>query len=368
MLLEVGGLKKQQVLWALYAGTAVLILFIGLRYNTGSDWKMYITAFKEMPTLGNYHHWEYGFFLISNIFHFIFGNYYVLQFATTCFICLSACKLFKQHSEFPVLLMPIFFFLFFDGILMAQVRQSIALGIIALGSKYIFNHKFIPFLCVIAAACLFHISAIMAIPLYFLNKNFGRIVPVIVILIAQIFYFFPEIIFSFIRFVAPYLPERLSKLAEGYLTTAFAEKAVFGTGIYYLATVLLVVLLLLFVKPKNDKETFFMNTLMIAFVIKGLSTGVFIMERFQAYYLLFGMMAYPCLLSVRLKRIKGTAVAFALCLCVFFSVPFFKLLTSTKISNLTGRPTNYSYVPYYNALYHPLEATKRKDWEEKNEP
>lgn len=363
-VLEASGLKKNQASWLFTALAGLLALFVGLRYNTGSDWYAYSNFFNNGVSQGDTNGWEYGFVFVNKIFKAIFNNYYVLQFSATCFICLSACKLFKRYSEYPILVMSIFFLLFFDGILMAQVRQSIALSIIALGSKYIFDRKFILFLCMIALACLFHISAVMAIPLYFLNRNFGRIVPVVVVLIAQIFYFFPEIVFSLIRFVTPYLPERLSTLSEIYLATIFAKKAILSTGIYYLTTVFLVILLLLFVRPKNDKETFFMNALVIAFFIKGLSTGVFIMERFQAYYLLFGIIAYPYLLSL-LQRIKGTSIVVALCLCMFFAVPNFRLLTSTKISDLTGRPNNYAIVPYYNVLIHPQKATIRKDWNEK---
>ena len=51
-LLEVCGFRKDQVKIVRYFVFAFLLLFIGLRYNTGADWAAYIEAFNTMSVVG----------------------------------------------------------------------------------------------------------------------------------------------------------------------------------------------------------------------------------------------------------------------------------------------------------------------------
>ena len=364
-ILEVGGLKKSQARWLLGGLTIILILFVGLRYNTGGDWYIYNRIFDQsLSSTNNSHLAESGYLLLNKLFKLIFNNYYVLQFAVTLFVGVSFCKFYKNHSQYPIVSLSLFVWLLFYTILMAQVRQSIALAIIVFSTQYVFDRKLFHFLSGIFVACFFHISAVIAIPLYFLYRNFGKTLPLILMLIAQLFYFNPEFIKSIILFVVPYLPNRFSLLA-GHLTSVLGNSQKFGSGLLYLGQMILSIFIVLFVKPTDKKEAFFLNTLVVFVIIKGFAIGVEIIERLEAYYLVFAIIAYTYLFKIRIKRLRSIYLITTCFLLLFFMLLRIKTLTDTNIATLTRRPGNYALVPYYNVLSHPPEATTRKDWIER---
>jgi len=363
-MLEVGGLKKSQAKWLLGGLTVILILFVGLRFHTGADWFIYHQIFDASLSSqnNNPHNTEYGYLLLNKLFKYVFDNYYVMQFAVTMFVGISTYRLYKRYSEYPIVSLSLFVWMLFYTILMAQVRQSIALAIIIFATPYIFDRKPLRFLIAIIAASFFHISAVVAIPLYFLYKNYGKTVPVILMLSAQIFYFFPEITEIIVRAIAPYLPGRLSGLAEIYMESYFIKQQEFGTGLFYFGQMIFSVFVFLFIKPKDKKTAFFLNTLVIFVIIRGFAIGLNILERLEAYYLVYAIIAYTYLFDVRIKRLRNLYLATACVFLLFFAAPFVRGVVNSDIVPLTNRPANYAIVPYYNVLWHPPEAKQRKDW------
>jgi hypothetical protein len=366
---EVWGVNKKQRNWLLIFCTMFAIFFIGLRFYTGFDWNIYIDYFNKSITMGNTYGFENGYYFLNNLISLNIGYYYVLQGLASCFILISAMYFFKNNSKYPILIFSIFILLFFVA-LMSQIRQTIALGFIFISAKYIFERKFLPFLLLIFFACQFHISAIIALPLYFMNRNYGKATLLILIVVSQMSYLFPNIILSSLETVTPYLPSRLSDITQRYiiLSSVFIQQAGMQTGIYYITNTLFAIFIIFIVNPKNNKECFFINTFAVATFIKGFSLGVGILERFMPYYLVFGIITYSLLISTEWKMplLKQLAkpIIIACFLIVFLAIPFYNAIASTKISNITGRANKYQFVPYYNVLYHPEEASQRKDWNE----
>ncbi len=358
-IFEAGGLKKEQASWIFVALAGLLVLFVGLRYNTGADWNLYKQIFNG--TLSNT---EYGYLLLNKTFNTIFGNYYVLQFSATLFFVFSVCRLYKKEAPYPIAALTLLMCFMLFNILMAQIRQSISIGIIVLFSNYIFERKPIRFLLVIFVASFFHTSAITAIPLYFLYKNYGKALPVVLILVANIFYFYPESLKTIVLQIAPILPEDFSTKAVLYMESLFAQKVQFNTGLFYLSQLAIILLIVLFVKTNNNKTAFFVNSLAMFAIIKAFSSSVYILGRLESYYLVYGVVAFTYIWDLKIKQIQlsSSKLVFATILLLFFCVLPVRDITSTKISNLTNRPVNYGLSPYYNCISHPPKATLRKDW------
>jgi len=362
-LLEVGGLKKQQARWALAGLTTLLILFVGLRYHTGSDWARYIRVYESAD---NSDAIEWGYYFLNRVFGTVFADYHVLQFVITAFVCLVFYRFVCRRSPYPTVTITLLVIFFFSTILMAQVRQSIALGIVILATRYIFERKLIPFVCVIGIGCMFHISAIAALPLYLLTLNFGKLIPVIVILTAQVFYFFPESLLSIIEWISPFLPGRLSDIAIAYLKSVFAERAGFSTGITYFSQLALALFAIVYLKPADKPMRFFINTLAVAMAIKGVASGVTVLQRLQPYYMVYGLVAYTHLFGIPFTKANWLRPAYVCGLMFVFALPFIRERTANPVVDFAGgRPAQYQWIPYYNSICHPPEATKRKDWEEK---
>ena len=360
-MLEVGGLVKSQARWLLGILTGLLILFVGLRFHTGGDWYIYHQIFNQSLS-GNPFNTEYGYLLLNKVFKTVFDNYYVMQFAVTMFVGVSFYRLYKRYSEYPIVSLSIVVWILFYTILMSQVRQSIALAIIVLATSYIFERKPFHFFTAVFLASFFHISAVVAVPLYFLYRNYGKIIPLTLVIIAQFFYFFPEATETIVLFIAPYLPGRLSELAINYMDTHFNRQTEFGTGLFYFGQLIFTICALVFVTPKDKKQAFFLNTLAVFFILKGFSISLEIIGRLEPYFLVYAVIAYTYLFELRIKRLRSIYLITACFLLLFFAAPFVRGVVRTDIDALTGRPANYAIVPYYNVLWHPPEATQRRDW------
>jgi hypothetical protein len=185
---EICSPRKKYLKLILLFLTTVLILFIGLRYKTGRDWGNYIRLFESIlqnkdSTV------EPGYIWLNKIIYYTFGNYFVVQFIASFVTIYAYYNFIKGHARFPIFALCLFIIFFFFDILMSQVRQSMAVGIILLGIESIFERKFTKYLFYILAASMFHISAICAIPIYFLYNYFGKVLPVFFIIIFHIILF-----------------------------------------------------------------------------------------------------------------------------------------------------------------------------------
>lgn len=367
-ILEIAVPNKKNIKIYYILESLLITLFVGLRFHTGADWATYETAFYKLIEQGNYPHWEYGYYILNIIFAKIFDNYYVLQFMVSAFVIYSASRFFWKYSEYPLSCLFLFFLMFVpNGILMCIVRQSIAVAIILFGTKYILNRSFLKFIIVVYIASLFHISSIIALPLYFCTIKFSRLSLIISVLIAQIFYFIPGVIINLVRITIPILPNRLAYIAQIYLNSSlFSGTANFGTGYYYVCSVLICIILILFINRENSLHNLFVNSLAIFTIISALSNSITILSRFEPTYLIFAILSYPLIFNIKIKRIKHSVVPLIaiVILGIFYYIPFNALLTSTSISSLTGRADNYGWTPYYNVLFHPKEAENRLDWNE----
>ena len=202
---EVFGIKKNAKIY--FVISAILVaLFSGLRYNTGADWGAYEPIFYQMPKLGNVINWEVGFYWVSLIFYYVFGNYYVLQFAVSAFLVYSVARFLWKYTDYPIFSLLLFFVMFTinNMLLMALVRQSIAVAIILFGYKYIINKSLGKYIIIVVLACMFHISAIAALPMYFITRKIPNIILIASILFFQIFYFMPEITAYVVKFFLPF--------------------------------------------------------------------------------------------------------------------------------------------------------------------
>lgn len=363
-LLEVMGYREDQMKYVRWFILGFLLVFVGLRFNTGADWNNYKLAFESISEGIKSTGWESGFIVLMKVIFYLFGNYYVLQFLVTSLLLYSLNKFYTNNTNYPILSMTLFVLIFFTSILMAQLRQSIAMSVILIGAKYVFKRNFLKYLIIVVLACLFHVSAIVALPIYFLNRKISTTISVLLILTVQVFYFFPSVILNMVETIVVIFPSRFQRLFEVYVGTSYADKVEFSSGVYYIATLLFLIVVLFLSKKSTDKSIYFHNTLIILIILYSLSKAFLILERFQSYYYVFAIVCVVNMLDLKISSIKLNAtkiISFAI-IYSFFLFPLIKDLTNTNVGTRTGRKFNYAYVPYYNVLNYPPEATKRLDW------
>jgi hypothetical protein len=339
----------------------LIIVFAGLRYNTGEDYTGYSKFFE-----GNLDsNWEPGYVLLNKIFKYLFGNYYVMQFTITFFICTVIYNFIEKYSSYKTISLFIFVSACTKYFLMGAVRHSIAVTIVVLSIKFIFNRKFLSFLLVILLASCFHISAIFAIPLYFLNRRFNKILLIVMMILSILISSKTRILLiTFISLIGPFLPGRMSYLAKVYLNSDLIYfSAIRSISTYsYVLTIMAIILLLVVDRNKEDKKYFFLNTLIIAIIIQNITTEFLALSRIAEFYSFFNIITYTYFFKIiNFKKSVGMFPFYACCILAFISYPYISFYKNSKIYDITGRPMNYTHVPYYNILYHPYEAQYRKD-------
>lgn len=179
----------------------ILVVFIGLRFETGgSDWTVYKIYFEYVsplselltsPSLYFYNYWGHGFepfFKFYSSFLKIFSDdYRLLIFISSLFSLTVVSKFFYKSSPYPYLSLMIYYSSV--GLLgdMTVTRQMIAVAIFILSIESIVNKKPLIFFILTSCAFLFHYSAIILFPIYYVyhgTKDFNNYFILIVILIV----------------------------------------------------------------------------------------------------------------------------------------------------------------------------------------
>lgn len=132
-------------------------------YHTNT---LFTFSFMDRP----YGFTEFGFhflgiivktFTVNGTIYFLF-----ISFLTFLFIYLSL----EKYGFYPLIGLAVYMGRFLIGRNFCQIRAGMAIAIIIYGTQYITKQKLWKFLLVVLIAYQFHHSAILAIPVYFMNK------------------------------------------------------------------------------------------------------------------------------------------------------------------------------------------------------
>lgn len=181
---------KRVLFWLLFA---ILVFFAGFRWDVGIDWFNYMELFDLENGVGFDSDWmEGGNVWLSSLLYlcgFIDAGYYlwVAAFITLFFIFWSI----KEYSPAPILsaILLVCLGTYFD--LLNGVRQYIAISIIVFSWQFIFKKQLTRYILAVILAGLFHASAFIMLPVYFIYKlRFNKNWLIILALLAFVLSFF----------------------------------------------------------------------------------------------------------------------------------------------------------------------------------
>lgn len=158
----------------------LLICFFGLRGHLNTDFISYYPFFQHLPTLWDVekigsNRYEIGFVLYSSFIKSLFPNYFAWVFVNTVIDLSILFAIFKRYSPSIVLSLIVFFSFYGIVIETNLYRNSKAIMLFLLSLSYLQERRFLPYLLLNILGCLFHLSSLIYIPLYFvLNKEIPR--------------------------------------------------------------------------------------------------------------------------------------------------------------------------------------------------
>ncbi|WP_417939614.1 EpsG family protein [Flavobacterium sp. RS13.1] len=182
-------LTNTQRNWLIYFLYSIIVIQIGLRWETGSDWWQYLENFQNtdeysivlINTLLGY---EIGYGTFVFFIKILFDNYSVFLFIHALIFYWAIFTTAKKYS--PYFFVSIIFFYATNLGMVGANRQLLAIVICLWSLKFVFQRKAIQFFATIGFACLFHTTAFLFAIYYFLNRNFKTITIVLVLIVSLV--------------------------------------------------------------------------------------------------------------------------------------------------------------------------------------
>jgi hypothetical protein len=152
----------------------IIVVQIGLRWETGTDWDPYYSQFNDvddvsMVFINVLAGFEIGYGFLTFYTHKLFGDYSVFLLLHALFFYAVIFKTAKNFS--PYLYLSLLFFYATNLGLVGSNRQLLALAICLLALPFVESKKPIPFFLLIILASLFHTTAILFVVYYFFNRT-----------------------------------------------------------------------------------------------------------------------------------------------------------------------------------------------------
>lgn len=160
-------IKKEQDAFLAKLMIVIYVLIYGLNYRVAVDWYAY------EPQYYNYNqellHFELGYRLLQNLFSNIGVDFWFFVFFIKVFFWTTCYKVTKKYSKY--VMAPLFFLMMLSPIFLTDfLRQLIATGIFFIALLNIKNRNVFSFSVSILFASLFHLSALLLLPFYFVYK------------------------------------------------------------------------------------------------------------------------------------------------------------------------------------------------------
>ena len=153
------------------------VFIAAIRYDVGTDYFSYemiyryydngvFFLFKDLAV-------EYGYYLINYFSAVLFNDFYgVLLISASLTIGISFSAILKHRKHINVTFAMLIFYLLMYPPLLNGIRQLISVSIIMYGYSYIIERKLLKFALTVAVASLFHYTAVLCLPFYFLATRF----------------------------------------------------------------------------------------------------------------------------------------------------------------------------------------------------
>ena len=337
--------------------------FIGFRFHTGNDWSGYIRYFNTV-TFSNAKY-GLGFKLLNISCKYLFSDYYSVQFISTLFFLFVTFHFFHKYSNYPMLGIFIFISFYFVDLYMAQLRQSIAIGILVLGIDFVIKNKPWFFLLTVIIASLFHITAVFAVLIYFTRFKYPSFVNIFFIIFSLVNIFSRSITLKIMMLGAKVISGKIGDLIIYYITNPmFLHGQKTGSGVYFFLKLIFAFFIIVCIKPKTIMDNCEKNSLTISCFITSLAFSFSILRRLEYYFGFLSVLCYLKFFDFKFVRSKKVFIIFYMIFALFFFLPFYKQRTTNVYDSRSGEMTQERWLPYYNYLNYPIKAIYRKDWNE----
>jgi hypothetical protein len=307
-----------------------LIILVGLiRYDTTTDYISYVESFRDIRENVYNGHFEVGFIELNKIFSFSKWGFIPMLMVSMLIPYIQVYKIFKKQD---ILVIGSFLFLIFGYFTRFEniVRQGISIGIFYYIVNFAIRGKYIYYLSYSIIAFLFHSSALILLPYYFLIKIASRLKPNLILSAIILLTFFVFYLSNVSQLIVGLILNNLP-FYENYLTDIDFGLKHSGLLLFFK---LAVAWLPIFVF-RNKKKTAFLNLILNLSWISALGNLIaqdfIVLDRIFEYLYLFQLVA----ISLMLKDffIKKRSIHYGVILLFLFSFMHYRNINSYYTDN-----------------------------------
>jgi len=300
----------------------VLFIFTAFRPGLGgTDYKIYERLFNEIPPIyelelnSKYFEYDFLYVLLNSLVKTFTDNFVVFIALYTLLTQLAMFSIIKDYSKDFFYSMFIYFSTYYLWHNFTLLRQNIAILIFWFSIRYIKKGNFWKYSGLIVVASLFHNSAILLIPFYFILRMMNEMpiekkytFTMILCLLKPI----SDILLNIIYLVLIYLNVGRSNL-QGYLFNA-------SSGINPLFIIESLLILFLVYLNRNDalvsQNKIFVDLLLLSLILSIWFSNYEIFARFVEYFRIYYLVLIPILIG-NIKNIYSRYSAFLITIAYF---------------------------------------------------
>ena len=307
--------RKERIRFAI--GIILLFLFAALRGVSNGDYTAYLLRGKEIDSFykifNNNTHMEIGYSILYyfiNLLH-LPEQTIIMTMNLISIGCMS--KFIKKYSANRCLSLLLFLPLYFQFDMQAA-RTAVAISICLMGITYVLDRKFLHFCAVIFLAMLFHRSAVIVLPIYFLmNFHINLVIGGIAIISSMCFVTFVGVdrtilsILQILKFDSFYVRYYgyISSEEFGYRFSLFDPRLLICILIYIVAK--------LACKRVSKLENLLINISLVNVLIMVLfSEHTIFCCRLSAFYNVYSIVLVPIVLKkvyvIQMNRSRNRAI------------------------------------------------------------
>ncbi len=319
----------------------IIALFIGFRYKVGVDWEGYRNDFFALKKNVNpsffSQSYELGYYIISLVIAKIGLSYQWL------FFLVALISWIFIYKSIPTFLLPLLiFFIFVDEFFfwsMNGMRQYAAMSIWLFSIRYLSNKQFIKYIICILFASLFHTSALLFIPLYFIpyQKLFQRQIWFILFIISFIigssglFLKMVENSLISLSHVIPFLKSYLHYIENNRFFVDESVKVGFGFYFRIIVNALIIFFSYRVVKTYPKTSIYFV-LLFFGIILFNLTYNISLLGRFNNYFLFIRTIVLAILVYYywRIPQYRIFVIAFCF---LYFILFIFAIYNSSNLCN-----------------------------------
>lgn len=289
--------RYRNVKYGLKISFILIFIFLALRYMFGNDYIAYLNVFEEINDFNEYdffertNRMEIGWLFLCRLFR-PFG-FFAMIAVLAVFNSVIYYNFIKKYVPIELYWFAVFIYVFSPGFMLTQLtamRQSLSILVFIFSLDYLFKKEAIRFFLCVGLATLFHNSAIILIPIYFIGFFNWRINKFTAFIIFSIFIS----LFYFSSYFSNYLTDYIGIYFKLYFDTySDFEPATIDSGLGVLYLSILFVLTIYYEKFQNRETALVFKIAIISFMFIPLGMLLLFFGRIEMYFSIGLIIAYP---------------------------------------------------------------------------